>query len=81
MSALFRLVFPSKEFLWQKYPSASLEPFNKIVFYMVRLKEHLLLYSGIIWKIASGNRQVRLYIQQQQTLNIIRQWVDIEIIG
>ncbi len=45
------------------------------MFLIIRLNEHLLLYSGIVWKILSGNRHVRLQIQQQRKLNTIRQWL------
>ena len=75
IAALRRLVFPPTEFLWQKYPGASVGYFKRIMTYMIRLNEHLLLYSGIVWKILSGNRHVRLQIQQQRKLNTIRQWL------
>lgn len=74
-SAVYRLLFPPKEFMWQKYPAASQGTLQKMMYYIMRIRGHFFIYSSILWKILSGDRQVRLRIQQQQKLHKIRQWL------
>jgi hypothetical protein len=74
-SAVYRLLFPPKEFMWEKYPASSQGTLQQIMYYIMRIWEHLSLYSGILWKILRGNRHLRLQIQQQRKLHMIRQWL------
>ena len=74
-AALFRkLLFPSPEFISQKYPT-SFEPIRNYLYYLVRLKDHFMRYTGAMWRILLRDDEMRLLVKRQIRNIAMREWL------
>lgn len=74
-AASFRkLLFPSPEFVSQKYPS----PFGSIrtyFYYTVRFKDHFVRYARATWRIVIRDKKMLLLVKQQNRNIDMREWM------
>ena len=74
MILLRYLLFPPAEFISQKYP-ASFRSFRNYVYYVVRLKDHVLLYTRILWRMLRGDAQIKTLMEQERKNMTMRKWL------
>ncbi len=59
-----KLLFPSPEFVSQRYPA----PFGSIrnyLYYLIRLKDHVIPYIRVLWRILSRDKEMASLIKRQ----------------
>ncbi|OCC15622.1 hypothetical protein DBT_0973 [Dissulfuribacter thermophilus] len=64
LASFKRLIFPSSEYLSQKYPTVSGSSTNKL-FYLLRLWDHLGHYCSVLWQILMRNPEMLREIEKQ----------------
>lgn len=77
LATFLKLLFPSREFVSQKYPA----PFGSkknYFYYLVRFKDHLIRYTSVFWRILiRDERTLRLVNKQKQNI-AMREWLSSE---
>jgi len=71
---LLKLIFPSPEFVSQKYPT----PYGSMrnyAYYFVRLKDHFSKYGRAMWRMLIGNEEIVMSAKQMNQNIAMREWL------
>lgn len=69
-----KLMIPTREFLSQKYPS-SIHSRTNLLYYIVRMKDHLHRYAGFFWRVMSREKAALTLIREKKHAFTIMDWI------
>lgn len=68
-----KLLLPAPEFVSQKYP-ASFGSIRNYLYYLVRLKNHFIPYTRVLWRILNHDKEMTALIKRQHQNIAMREW-------
>lgn len=71
---LLKLLFPSPQFISQKYP-ASYGSSKNYLYYLVRLKDHFYRYGRAMWRILIRDKEMAILAKQRNRDLAMREWL------
>ncbi|MBW2169289.1 MAG: nucleotidyltransferase family protein [Deltaproteobacteria bacterium] len=73
-TSLLKLIFPSPEFISQKYPTPYGSSKNYL-YYLVRLKDHFYRYGHAMWRILIRDKEMAILAKQHIRDLAMREWL------